>query len=272
MWEWFGNCVGHLVTCVLVFTVYCIACTKLLYCFVHLRTPCSRVLLEKLTGSQLVKKSPTFYGTRRFITAFTSARHLSLSWASSMQSTPSHPTSWRPILILSSHLRLDLPNDLCLSGFPQHNPEYASPITHTRYMTSPSHSSRFHPRIIVPFMYIYSHLFCLYCVMATATDKTLNYTNNSNNNNNKRGFVGRNRALFNSNTGPSHTNKKLQEIYFESARHRRATQKMWKWIGDNPTHYCSMWATSSYWVCKETWWTVQNYPSESDRSSRTDWQ
>ena len=30
---------------------------------------------------QLVKKFPTFYGTRRFITAFTSARHPSLSWA-----------------------------------------------------------------------------------------------------------------------------------------------------------------------------------------------
>ena len=39
----------------------------------------SRVLLEKLIGSQLVKKFPTFYGTRRFIAAFTSARHLSLS-------------------------------------------------------------------------------------------------------------------------------------------------------------------------------------------------
>ena len=37
---------------------------------------CSRVLLEKLTGSQLVKKFPAFYGTRSFITAFTTARHL----------------------------------------------------------------------------------------------------------------------------------------------------------------------------------------------------
>ena len=34
-------------------------------------TTWSRVLLEKLTGSQLVKKFPTFYETRRFITAFT---------------------------------------------------------------------------------------------------------------------------------------------------------------------------------------------------------
>ena len=41
----------------------------------------SRVLLEKLTGSQLVKNFLAFYGTRRFITAFTSARHLSISWA-----------------------------------------------------------------------------------------------------------------------------------------------------------------------------------------------
>jgi hypothetical protein len=44
-----------------------------------LLTPWSRVLLEKLTGHQLVKKFPAFYGTRRFITAFTTARHLSLS-------------------------------------------------------------------------------------------------------------------------------------------------------------------------------------------------
>jgi hypothetical protein len=41
-------------------------------------TPASTTLLEKLTGSQLVKKFPAFYGTRRFITAFTSAQHLSL--------------------------------------------------------------------------------------------------------------------------------------------------------------------------------------------------
>jgi hypothetical protein len=45
----------------------------------YLLTPWSRVLLEKLTGLQLVKKFPAFYGTRRFITALTSARHLSLS-------------------------------------------------------------------------------------------------------------------------------------------------------------------------------------------------
>jgi hypothetical protein len=61
--------------------------------------PMSRVLLEKLTGSQLVKKFSAFYGTRRFITAFTSARHLSLSWASSIQST-SHFLKIHPNIIL----------------------------------------------------------------------------------------------------------------------------------------------------------------------------
>jgi hypothetical protein len=49
-------------------------------------TPWSRGLLEKLTVSQLVKKFPAFYGTRRFITAFTRARHLSLSWAGRLAS------------------------------------------------------------------------------------------------------------------------------------------------------------------------------------------
>jgi hypothetical protein len=44
-----------------------------------------------------VKKFPAFYGTWKFITVFTSARHLSLSWANSIQSPPT-PTSWRCML------------------------------------------------------------------------------------------------------------------------------------------------------------------------------
>jgi hypothetical protein len=44
----------------------------------YLITPWSRVLVEKLTGFLLVKKFPEFYGIPRFITAFTSTRHLSL--------------------------------------------------------------------------------------------------------------------------------------------------------------------------------------------------
>ena len=61
----------------------------------------------------------------------------------------------------------------------------------------------------------------------------------------------------NNNTGPSRTNKKLQELYFEAARQRWAMQKMWKRVGNTPAHYCSMWAFRTYRVCKETWWTSQ---------------
>ena len=111
----------------------------------YLLTQWSRILLEKLTGSQPVKKFPTFYGTRRFIIAFTCARHLSLPCASSIQSMPPHPTSWRYILILSSHLRLGLPGGLFPSVSHQ-NSVYASPLSHTRYMPSP-----------IPFFSILSH-------------------------------------------------------------------------------------------------------------------
>ena len=84
----------------------------LTYLLTYLLTPWCRVLLEKLTGLQLVKKFPTFHGTRKFITALTNVRHLSLSWASPIQSIYPHPTSWRFILILSTHLLLGLPSGL----------------------------------------------------------------------------------------------------------------------------------------------------------------
>jgi hypothetical protein len=61
----------------------------LIHCKLHTRgtvsageidpSPWSRGLLEKLRVSQLVKKFPAFYGTWRFIIAFTRTRHLSLS-------------------------------------------------------------------------------------------------------------------------------------------------------------------------------------------------
>jgi len=49
------------------------------YLLTHSLTPRNRILLEKLTGFQLVKKFPAFYETRRFITAVTSVRRLFLS-------------------------------------------------------------------------------------------------------------------------------------------------------------------------------------------------
>jgi hypothetical protein len=78
----------------------------------------SRVLPEELTGPQLVKKFPAFYGTQRFITTFTSARHLSPSWARVTESMPPHHSIWRSVLILSSHLCLGLPSGLLPSGLP----------------------------------------------------------------------------------------------------------------------------------------------------------
>jgi len=45
----------------------------------YLLTPWRGVLLEKLTGSQLVNKFPAFNGPRRLIIALTSAHYLSLS-------------------------------------------------------------------------------------------------------------------------------------------------------------------------------------------------
>ena len=69
----------------------------------YLLTPCSRGLPEKLISPQLFRKFLEFYGTRRFITAFITARHLSLFWARPIQTVP-HPISWKYILILSYHL------------------------------------------------------------------------------------------------------------------------------------------------------------------------
>ena len=64
----------------IIYTIYatCPAHIIFTYLITYLLTPRCTVL-DKLTRSQLVKKSHEFYGTRRFITAFTSSRHLSQS-------------------------------------------------------------------------------------------------------------------------------------------------------------------------------------------------
>ena len=110
-------------------------CKQLL--LTYLLTPWCRVLLEKLTGLQLVKKFPAFHGTRRFITALTSVGLLSLSWASPIQSIYPHPTSWRSNLILSTRLRLGLPSSLFPSGFPTKT--LYTPLSSPIRATCPAH-------------------------------------------------------------------------------------------------------------------------------------
>ena len=72
----------------------------------YLLTPWCRVLLEKLTGLQLVKKFPAFHGTRRFITALTSVRHLSiLGLLNPVHIPTSHLLEIRPNIIHPSTTR-----------------------------------------------------------------------------------------------------------------------------------------------------------------------
>ena len=105
--------------------------------YTDLLTPWSKALLEKLTGSQFIKKIPAFYGTWRFITSFTSARRLSLSWSKSIQfmSLPSH--------FLRIHFNIIIPSKPWSSkwspslSFPHQNPICTSPFP--IYATCPAH-------------------------------------------------------------------------------------------------------------------------------------
>ena len=112
--------------------------------YTYLLTPLCRVLLEKLTGLQLVKKFPVFHRTRRFITA--------LNKRPPYVSILGQPN---PVHIPTSHLLEIRPNIIHPSTpsspqwspsvrFPHQGPIHSPLLTHTRHMPSPSHSSRLH--------------------------------------------------------------------------------------------------------------------------------
>ena len=112
------------------------------YLLTYLLPPCSTALPEKLIGFQLVKQFPAFCRTRRFITALTRSRHLSLSWSRSIQSMP-------PSHFLKIHLNIILPSIPGSSKWPlsrrfrHQKPVYTSPLPRTCYMPHLSHSSQF---------------------------------------------------------------------------------------------------------------------------------
>jgi hypothetical protein len=78
-----------------------------------------------------------------FITAFTTARQRSLTWARWIHSTDSQPISLRSMLIPSSHLRLGLTSGRFHSGFPTKSLYTFLPPSHACHMPCPPHSPWF---------------------------------------------------------------------------------------------------------------------------------
>ena len=115
----------------------------------YLLTPWSKVLLKKLTGFRLVKKFPAFHGTPKVhYRIHKCPPPVSVLSQLDLVHTPTFH-------FMKIHLNINRPStpgsrkcSLSLR-FPHQNPVYVSPLTHTRYMPRPSHSSRFyHPKNI----------------------------------------------------------------------------------------------------------------------------
>jgi len=87
----------------------------------YLPTPWSRFLLEKLTGSELVKKSPAFYGNQKFNTVLTRVLPL-VPIQNQINQAHAPPCHFLKIhLIIFFRPRLGLPSGLFSSSFPTKN-------------------------------------------------------------------------------------------------------------------------------------------------------
>ena len=108
-------------------------------------TPWSRVILEKLTVYQLVKKYPVFMAHPKFITAFTRAHQLSLilSQSNLVHASLFHFLKLKFNIIFPSTRRSSMWSISIRSL--QQNSVCISPVPHTCHMSRPSPSWFDHP-------------------------------------------------------------------------------------------------------------------------------